>query len=473
MNFEKYSVIKEAVLRRYQVFLPMACVMSFFLVGYAALDREAPVIKSDVITLNYGERFDVNMINIEDNRATYDELTVNVDTSTLRDEEVGSSSVIVEATDMFNNTTTKIVEVKVEDHVAPNFELVENEEVLFEEGKVVVNLNGSNDVKSYINAIDNADGDITEFMDVEGSLDTSSTEPESLTLSIKDSSGNVNTKTFDFIVRDLTAPVIALNTTNEVAVDYGSAFYPTDYLSVSDNSGSYELSLTNEIDTTKEEPQTTTVVAKDGTGHVSTQELIVTVGDVSAPVINISDAEITEGASYDVRSHLSVVDNKDGDVTANAMIDGSVDGSKPGKYTITITATDSANNTSSKTVTITVRSSNEGIINTALSKNGSRYVWGATGPSAFDCSGFAQWVYGQNGKYIGRTTGAQYAGGTRVSSYQPGDLLFFNTEGPISHVGIYIGNGRMIHAANSRSGVKITNINESYWANRYAGAVRY
>lgn len=473
MNFEKYVQIKEAVLQRYQVILPVLCIMSFFLVGYAGIDKEAPVIKNDKVTLNYGERFDVRKIEIEDNRAKYDELTINVDTSTLKDEEVGSSSVIVEVTDLFNNTTTKTVEVVVEDHVAPNFELVENEKALFEQGKVVVDLNGNNDVCSYISAIDNADGDITEFMNIEGVLDTSVLETQSLTLSISDSSGNVNTKAFDFEVRDLSAPVISLHTTNEIAVDYGSTFHITDYLSVSDNSGYYELSLTNDIDTSNENPQTTTVIARDMAGHESTQELIVTVGDVSGPVINISDAEITEGSSFDIRSRLSVVDNKDGDITSNAVIEGEVDTNTPGKYSVTITATDQANNVSTKTVTITVRASATGIINTALSKNGSRYVWGATGPSAFDCSGFTQWVFRQNGKSIGRTTGAQFAGGTRVSSYQPGDLLFFNTEGPISHVAIYIGNGQMIHAANSRSGVKIASVNESYWASRYAGAVRY
>lgn len=106
------------------------------------------------------------------------------------------------------------------------------------------------------------------------------------------------------------------------------------------------------------------------------------------------------------------------------------------------------------------------------------YVYGAAGPNAFDCSGFTQFVYRQVGISLTRSAASQYnTPGTRVRSYsalQPGDLMFFaNTAGPgITHVGIYAGNGQMIHAGTSRTGVNITNINYTYWTSHFAGAVR-
>ncbi len=106
------------------------------------------------------------------------------------------------------------------------------------------------------------------------------------------------------------------------------------------------------------------------------------------------------------------------------------------------------------------------------------YVWGAAGPGAFDCSGFTQYVYARAGMSISRTTYTQYnTPGTRIGSYgglQPGDLMFFaNTAGPgITHVGIYVGNGQMIHAGTPATGVEVTNINYSFWVSHFAGGVR-
>lgn len=108
---------------------------------------------------------------------------------------------------------------------------------------------------------------------------------------------------------------------------------------------------------------------------------------------------------------------------------------------------------------------------------GSPYVLGGAGPRVFDCSGFTSFVLGQYGIYPGRTTYVQWANGRAVSSSNllPGDLVFFaNTFGPgISHVGIYIGGGRMIHAGSERTGVTISSVWDAYWGSHYAGARRY
>ncbi|PWI17551.1 hypothetical protein DI272_27840 [Streptomyces sp. Act143] len=104
----------------------------------------------------------------------------------------------------------------------------------------------------------------------------------------------------------------------------------------------------------------------------------------------------------------------------------------------------------------------------AYSKIGSPYVWGATGPDAFDCSGLTQAAYRSAGISLPRTTYAQIDTGRRVSrsELQPGDLVFFYSA--ISHVGIYIGNGQMIHAPNPTSTVRIAPLDEM----PFAGATR-
>ncbi|MEV0436718.1 NlpC/P60 family protein [Nocardia sp. NPDC050413] len=83
----------------------------------------------------------------------------------------------------------------------------------------------------------------------------------------------------------------------------------------------------------------------------------------------------------------------------------------------------------------------------ALTRVGDPYVWGATGPDQFDCSGLVQWAFKQVGKNVPRTSSAQAGYGTPVAKedLQPGDVVLFYPE--ISHVGIYAGNGMMVHAS--------------------------
>ncbi|MET7977156.1 NlpC/P60 family protein [Streptomyces mirabilis] len=104
----------------------------------------------------------------------------------------------------------------------------------------------------------------------------------------------------------------------------------------------------------------------------------------------------------------------------------------------------------------------------AYGKLGSPYVWGATGPDAFDCSGLAQAAYRAAGISLPRTTYAQINAGRRVSrsELRPGDLVFFYSG--ISHVGIYVGNGQMIHAPNPSAPVRLAPVDEM----PFAGATR-
>lgn len=99
---------------------------------------------------------------------------------------------------------------------------------------------------------------------------------------------------------------------------------------------------------------------------------------------------------------------------------------------------------------------------------GKPYVWGATGPSSFDCSGLTQAAWGSAGVSLPRTTYTQINAGQRVprSELAPGDLVFFYSG--VSHVGLYIGNGRMIHAPRPGAPVRIAPIDEM----PFAGAAR-
>ncbi|WP_051343251.1 C40 family peptidase [Pseudonocardia spinosispora] len=95
----------------------------------------------------------------------------------------------------------------------------------------------------------------------------------------------------------------------------------------------------------------------------------------------------------------------------------------------------------------------------AATKLGKPYVWGAVGPNAFDCSGLMQWAYKQAGINIPRTSSQQAKFGKAVSvkDLKPGDMVFYYS--PVSHVGMYLGNGKILHASETGKPVKISNVN--------------
>lgn len=114
------------------------------------------------------------------------------------------------------------------------------------------------------------------------------------------------------------------------------------------------------------------------------------------------------------------------------------------------------------------------IVQVARKQLGDRYSAGSSGPSAFDCSGLVRYVYKVvTGKELPHYSGAQYARAERIprSQAKPGDLVFF-LRGGAHHVGIYIGNGRMIDAAGYGEGVRVSPISGSWWSRAYTGMGR-
>ena len=108
---------------------------------------------------------------------------------------------------------------------------------------------------------------------------------------------------------------------------------------------------------------------------------------------------------------------------------------------------------------------------------GCPYVWGGNGPTSFDCSGFTKYVYAHFGYTLNRTASDQLYNGTKVArgEWQPGDLIFFDNgkvSTPVSHVGIYVGDGQFIHASTNSYTVQFNSLYSAHYSNTYECARR-
>jgi peptidoglycan DL-endopeptidase CwlO len=120
------------------------------------------------------------------------------------------------------------------------------------------------------------------------------------------------------------------------------------------------------------------------------------------------------------------------------------------------------------TVDVPVSGRAAAAVHYAMAQVGKAYVYGAAGPSAYDCSGLTMAAWGAAGVGLPHSSSAEYGSGTHISAsqLQPGDLVFYYS--PISHVGMYIGNGMIVNAENPSSGVRVTGL----YSMPYVGAVR-
>jgi len=111
----------------------------------------------------------------------------------------------------------------------------------------------------------------------------------------------------------------------------------------------------------------------------------------------------------------------------------------------------------------------------AISLLGAPYEWGGNGPTTFDCSGLVRFIHDQLGIFVPRTAAEQYSAATPVDLHnlEPGDLLFFRIKGrQISHVAIYAGEGRFVHAPQTGRPVELRMLDDEFYRPRLAGAGR-
>jgi cell wall-associated NlpC family hydrolase len=150
---------------------------------------------------------------------------------------------------------------------------------------------------------------------------------------------------------------------------------------------------------------------------------------------------------------------------------------KPSLQLSTDFAANTASDTDTEVAPATWASNMQEILMSALSLTGVRYKFGGTSPdTGFDCSGFVRYVFSQAANLNlphGARAISQIGQSVALSDLKPGDLVFYNTlRSTFSHVGIYIGNNRFIHAPSTGGGVHIADMSESYWAKRFNGARR-
>ena len=222
--------------------------------------------------------------------------------------------------------------------------------------------------------------------------------------------------------------------------------------------------------------------------------VLVSVVDSVSPVISLKNetVSITEGDYYDLKENIhSVNDEIDGDLEYtdtvpesglkyyNLSYEGDI--TAVGSHDITVVAVDASGNKATQTFRLDVEEKpvyypvhygvaanpqGNDVVSIAYSLLGMPYIANSAGPYGFDCSGFVSYVYSCVGTSITRSSYSQQYVGTGVSyaDAQPGDILIWGYyDGAPTHSALYVGNGQMIHAANSGTGVIVSDVN--FWLN--------
>lgn len=219
--------------------------------------------------------------------------------------------------------------------------------------------------------------------------------------------------------------------------------------------------------------------------------LSVNVVDVTKPIINIKNKKLTVnvGSSINLLDNIeSVIDdgvglgykekygNNDKEFYS---IDTNIDFNKVGFYNVLVFSIDRAGNRSEEVFQVHVKDvvlnnivknsyqfsdvnvDSSNVVLVAHSLVGDKYILGGSRPGGFDCSGLVQYVYARVGKSVGRTASSQAKDGYSVSfnNIKQGDIIVMGRNGYVTHSAIYIGNGKMIHAANPSMGVIISDVN--------------
>lgn len=191
-------------------------------------------------------------------------------------------------------------------------------------------------------------------------------------------------------------------------------------------------------------------------------------GLVLASVLNVRSAPNTQCVVLGQYAYGTVVDIVGIEGTWYKVKFNGVDAYLSGDYVKLIDASEASRYSAD-------RAKGQRIVDIAKQYIGVPYVYGGMSPSGFDCSGFTKYCYSQAGVSLNRTAAEQTYNGVYVNKADlvPGDLVFFVTNGyNISHVGIYVGGGMMIHSPKPGKRVELVDINSGYYANTYSTARR-
>lgn len=279
---------------------------------------------------------------------------------------------------------------------------------------------------------------------------------------------------YTFIYRE-TYNSIKIDTVKIPTVEYGSPNY--DLNKLINNVDGKIISVKKDIETNEVGKQELILVVSKG--NISKEiPVSVEIKDSVAPKIVIKEETVVvdQGDSIDLVDNVSeVYDDIDGDISfvessnvTEELVDyytvySDYNYNVPGTYEVIVDAVDKNGNSSSLSYNIVVneRSVGYNATNIAYSLLGKAYAYGGTGPDAFDCSGFVQYVYRRLGYSISRSSSTQLYDGVAVSysNALPGDILNFGySDGTSTHSALYVGNGKMIHAANQSLGVVLSDV---------------
>lgn len=495
INVQIKSTVLESFGSRKAMFMPMVCVSSFMLVGYAALDTEAPEVLTTTLELEINQEIDPSLIEVVDNLDDRSAITINVDQTNYDKSVAGEYKVFVTATDSFNNVSDPYeITVVTKDKQKPVISFKPDGGHYSSDSNVLkLRYNSDGDIRKYITAMDNDTnsgnkGDVTDFV-VADTIDTSKLGMQFIPVSVSDDAGNETSEHIPVYIIDDVAPELELKGNGYAKINYGSKFDLSEFANAIDG---YEGNLSDKIVVEGTAPNTNVMGAsstlkltvQDSSGNKTEKELTLTVADITAPVITFSKnnfAVAMNTPTINVRDYVKVKDNYDTNVAKVTFSADTIDTSTKGEKTVSVTAVDAAGNSAVKTFNVTVYDpdtyANNIIVSTALSKVGGPYIWGGTGPVGFDCSGLVQYCYRAAGKNIGRTVHPQYYNADLIlynyADLIPGDLVFFHTEGWNSHVGIYIGGGEFVHAGSSSTGIVRASLYSSYWRSVFFCGGRY
>ncbi|WP_238548527.1 DUF5011 domain-containing protein [Bifidobacterium biavatii] len=291
------------------------------------------------------------------------DLTSQIKTSgTVNTSKPGSYTITYTVSDKSGNTTTVSRVITVVDTTKP---------VLKTPGDVTIHVGDTFDPKAGVTASDTVDGDLTSKIQVTGSADTSTPGKYTITYKVTDNAGNTTTATRTVTVVAVNVPVIkgATSKTVEAATSFDKKAGVT-ASDVEDGDLTSKIQVTGDVNLKKTGSYTLTYTVTDKDGHTTTVSRVITVVDTTKPVITgAADKTITEGKTFDPKQGVTATDTLDGDLTPKLQITGTVDVTKPGKYTVKYNVSDAAGNKAIEvTRTITVTAANKPVIKGASAK---------------------------------------------------------------------------------------------------------